>query len=561
MGNEDILIDILAILAAAVVIVPVFKRFRIGSILGYLVAGVFLGPWGLAIITNIEEMQQIAEFGVVFLLFIIGIELKPSRLWLMRHTIFGLGLAQVLITGSLISSIALLFNQPLTISIIIGFGLSLSSTAFGLQILTEKSQLGSHSGRNAFSVLLFQDLAAIPLLMLVSFFAKESSIVQGIELAILETLVTIAAIFLVGRFLINPILHQVASSNNSELFTAATLLLILGISWLTDQVGLSMALGAFLAGLMLADSNYRHQIVADIQPFRGILLGLFFMGVGMSINFGLLKTSWALVLLLVFSLIIIKIIVLWALCRVLKANNNDSIHTSLILSQSGEFGFVIFSLAAMNGVITSDLYQILALIIALTMVTTPLMAYISQRFTIHPYMKDNPHHIRDRDQDSDNRFIIIAGFGRVGRRVAKTLKEADTKYLALDRNPERVAWARKNKFDVFYGDILRGNVLKAVGIDNASMIVIALDNPKHIKHLVKIIRQRYPDIPILARAKDRKHSEELRELGVSIAISELFETGLQLGSAVLEAKGIEESEIQNLLHNIRESYYKKNKFD
>ncbi|MCK5382818.1 MAG: cation:proton antiporter, partial [Gammaproteobacteria bacterium] len=288
MTEAHYLTDILVLLAAAIVAVPVFQRLGLGSVLGYLAAGAIVGPWGFGFIDQVEEIRYIAEFGVIFLLFIIGIELKPARLWAMRRMVFGLGTAQVMLTGLVIAGLALLFDQSLRTALIIGFGLALSSTAFGLQILNERGEMGTVHGRTAFSVLLLQDLAVVPLLTLVSLLAADTALLEGIEFAILEAALVITFVILVGRFFLSPILRLVATSRTAEVFTAAAVFAVLGTAWLMEEVGLSLALGAFLAGLMMAESHYRHQVIADIQPFRGILLGLFFMGVGMSIDFGLL---------------------------------------------------------------------------------------------------------------------------------------------------------------------------------------------------------------------------------------------------------------------------------
>ncbi len=330
MTETDYLADILILLAAAIIAVPVFRRLGFGSVLGYLAAGVIVGPWGLGFIDRIEEIRHIAEFGVIFLLFIIGIELAPARLWTMRRMVFGLGTAQVMVTGLAIAGLALLFGLSPRTAIITGFGLALSSTAFGLQILTERGEMGTKYGHTAFSVLLLQDLAVVPLLTLVSLLAADTTLLEGLEFAILEAVIVIVAVILTGRFFLSPVLRLVATSRTSEVFTAAALFAVLGTAWLMEAAGLSLALGAFLAGLMMADSHYRHQVIADIEPFRGILLGLFFMGVGMSIDFGLLREQGVLFAGLLLGLLLMKTVILWVLCRLMGVGTPDATRVSLI---------------------------------------------------------------------------------------------------------------------------------------------------------------------------------------------------------------------------------------
>jgi len=555
MSETNYLIDILILLAAAVVAVPIFRRLGLGSILGYLAAGAAVGPWGFGFIDQVEDIRHIAEFGVVFLLFAIGIELKPARLWVMRRMVFGLGTAQVVVTGLMLTGVALLFDLPNSTAVIVGFGLALSSTAFGLQILTERGKLGSAYGRTAFSILLLQDLAIVPLLMLVSLLAHDFSLLHGVEFAFLEALLVVVAVILAGRFLLNPLLYQAAASRNAEVFMATAVLVVLGTAWLVGAVGLSMALGAFLAGVMLAESHYRHQVVADIQPFRGILLGLFFMGVGMSINFGLIREYGWLVIALGAGLLCIKAFLLWGLCRVLGVPRNDSIRVSLLLAQSGEFAFVLFGLAAVSGVIDSDLFQFMILIVALTMVLTPLLASMAEYLGYRVKTEPTTHHVNHAVLDTGRPHVIVAGYGRVGRRVVSILTAGGVPYLALDSDPDRVAKARAEGNEVFYGDSSRLDVLKAAGAEQAAALVVTLDQYGSVEKLVSVMRQNYPTIPIYARARDRGHCESLRNTGATVVISEMLEAGLQLGGAVLKARGVANKEVMRLLYGIRKEYY------
>ncbi len=556
MSETRYLIDILILLGAAVVAVPLLHRLGLSSILGYLVAGAVVGPWGFGFISQVEEIRHIAEFGVVFLLFVIGIEMKPSRLWLMRRTVFGLGTAQVVVTGLALAGIAMLFGLTGGAAFIVGFGLALSSTAFGIQILTERGELNSGFGRTAFSVLLLQDLAIVPLLMLVSFWANESALVDSVRLVLLEAVLVIAAVMLAGRFLLNPLLHQVAMSRSAEVFTAAAVFAVLGIAWLTKQFGLSMALGAFLAGLMLADSRYRHQVVADIQPFRGLLLGLFFMSVGMSINFGLILAMGWWILLLVPGLMATKALLLWGLSRLMRVEARDSIRVSLLLSQSGEFAFVLFGLAMVSGLMAEGLFQQLALIVALSMAATPLAAWMETRFRKPQDGNRDPHHVSSVEQAAARRHVIVAGFGRVGRRVVSVLAAGGVPYLGLDADPDRVAHARSDGVEVFFGDASRLDVLKAAGAGEAAALVVTLDQREAAERLVSVIRQHFPELPIYARAIDKEHCVKLRKAGATAVISEMLETGLQLGGSLLKDQGFPGGKVHALLQKIREGYYR-----
>jgi monovalent cation:proton antiporter-2 (CPA2) family protein len=555
MTETHYLADILALLAAAIITVPVFRRLGLGAVLGYLVAGAVVGPWGLGFIDQIEEIRNIAEFGVIFLLFIIGIELKPARLWAMRRMVFGLGTAQVLVTGLAIAGLALLFDQPPKTAVIIGFGLALSSTAFVLQILNERGEMGTGHGRTAFAILLLQDLAVVPLLTLVSLLAARTTLLEGLEFALLDAVLVITLVILVGRFFLSPLLRLVALSRTAEVFTAAAVFAVLGTAWLMEEVGLSLALGAFLAGLMLADSHYRHQVIADILPFRGILLGLFFMGVGMSIDFGLLGRQGVLIAGLVVGLLLIKSAILWVLCRLMGVGTPDATRVALLLSQSGEFGFVLFGLAAMSGVLPQDLFQFLTLLVALTMVTTPLMANLCKLLGKCLTGAANRHDVSTNHIDAGQPHVIIAGFGRVGQRVARILHAGNIPYLAIDSNTDRVLDGRREGFSVFYGDASQVDVLKAAGAGQAGVLVCTLDQAVPAVRLVNILRQHYPDISIHARGRDWQHCEQLLKAGATIAISETLEASLQLGGAVLSTMGIIEEDAAALIESLRKEYY------
>lgn len=555
MAETRYLTDILVLLAAAVIAVPLFRRLGLGSVLGYLAAGVVVGPFGLGFIDRLEEIRHIAEFGVIFLLFIIGIELRPERLWAMRRLVFGLGSAQVLLTGLVIGGLALLFGQSLTEAVIIGFGLALSSTAFGLQVLSERGEMATRHGHTTFSVLLLQDLAVVPLLALVSLLGAKTSLMEGIEFAILEAVAVILVVILAGRYLLTPFLQLVATSRAAEVFTAAALFAVLGTAWLMQEAGLSLALGAFLAGLMMADSQYRHQVIADIEPFRGILLGLFFMAVGMAVDFALLAREVLLFAGLLSGLLLIKSGIVWTLCRLAGIAAPDAARTALLLSQSGEFGFVLFGLAAANGLLPKELFHLLLLLVALSMVSTPLLADLGARVQRRLSRAEVVHDVSTSHIDNGHPHVIIAGFGRVGRRIARLLQAGQVPFLAIESDTDRVLEGRRDGFPVFYGDASQPDVLTAAGAGRARVLVCTLDQTQPAVQLVGSLRQHYPDIAIHARGRDRQHCAQLLRAGATRAVSETLEASLQLGTEVLTSMGLDEARAGELIEAFRKAYY------
>lgn len=555
-AGSHYLVDILAILLATVVVVPIFHSLRLGAILGYLVIGVIIGPWGLGIITAIDEVRHLGEFGVIFLLFILGIELKPEKLWQMRHLVIGLGLGQLLITAAVICSIAIWFGISYQSGIIIGFGLALSSTAFCLQLLAERGGITTPMGRRVFSILLMQDLAVVPLLALISVLAGSDSNVVAESHNFFYAVGAIIALLFTGHYLLNPLLSRIVKSQDPEVFIAASVLLVLGVAWIMKSVGLSMALGAFLAGLMLADSQYRHQIEADILPFRGILLGLFFMTVGMDIDFRLLLDKFWLIIGLTIGLMLIKSFIVYWLARFSGTRHDIASQAAVLLSQSGEFGFVMFIFAAMAGVLELHLAQTLTLIIALTMALTPFSVKLVNVLLEQFY---NPH---DADSESYTKFIdeaeghiILAGFGRVGARIGAILSAADVAYIAIDLSQDRVKEAREQGFPVFFGDASNVKVLHAAGAEQAKMIVIALDDPDNFDRLVPLVRQYYPYVPIHARAKDRHHCADLVSQGATTTVSETLETSLRLTEEILLGSGVDQLHAKKVIDEFRDDYY------
>ena len=556
--SSHYLIDILALLLAAVIVVPFFHAIRLGAILGYLAAGIVLGPWGLGMISEVEEIRHLGEFGVIFLLFVLGIELKPEKLWQMRKMVLGLGLGQLLITAGIIYIISLSFGISQHAAIIIGFGLALSSTAFCLKLLAERGGISTQMGRMSFSVLLLQDLAVVPLLALVSMFAGGDAGTAGSTFSFTYAVLVIVALLVAGHYLLNPILDRVVASQDPDVLVALAVLLVLGVAWIMESIGFSMALGAFLAGTMLAESHYRHQIEADILPFRGILLGLFFMTVGMGIDFGLLWERLALIIILTLGLMLLKGIIVYILARISGAREDISARTAVLLSQSGEFGFIMFGFATMSGVIDVYLSNMMILVIALTMVLTPFAVMGMNLLLNHFYQ---PESDEDKsfcpllEDDNSGGHVILAGFGRVGARIGAILNAANVPYVGIDMDQNRVKAARAQGFSVFYGDASNVKVLQAAGAGQARMIVVAMDNPEHFDRMVPLVRQYYPNLPIHARAKDRQHCAALIMQGASTAVSETLETSLRLSEEVLQGSSVAQTDIDRVINDFRKDYY------
>ena len=559
MAETHYIVDILILLTAAIAVVLLFQRLGLGSVLGFLVAGALVGPWGLGFIVAVDEIQHLAELGVVFLLFVIGIELKPSRLWVMRRSVFGLGTAQVLATGAVIALAALALGVPARTALITGFGLALSSTAFGLQILQDKGEFGTAYGRSSFAILLLQDLAIVPLIALLPLLAQpDLTIAEDVELAGLEAVLILVVVFVLGRILLRPVLRLVAGSRrNPEIFTATGILLVLGTAWLTDWAGLSMALGAFLSGLLLADSPYRHQIIADIQPFRGLLLGLFFMSVGMSVNFGLLGRQGIQVAGLVGGLLLLKAALLWLLCRVSGRSRSESVQVALLLAQAGEFGFVLFGLAHMLGLMDGELYQLLLLVIALSMAATPLLVSLSHRLGRAPAGSPPAAAPSSEPVPALRDHVIVAGFGRFGGSLVPILAKAGVPHLVLEVNPVRVTRARTLGYPVFYGDASRIEVLRSAGAADASLLVLALDHMEDIGKAVVAVRDAFPGLTIYARAWDIEVAQRLRSMGATYAIPETMASGLQLAGDVLRASGVSQEEAVRLVDEARDEKQRK----
>ena len=552
--------DILYFLLAAVVIVPLARQLRSSPVLGYLAAGVVIGPSLLGLIEDTESTLILAEFGIVFLLFAIGLELSVERLKVLKRYVFGLGTTQVVVTAAVIALVLIALGLPTAAALVIGGGLALSSTAFVLQMLVERAELAARFGRVAFSILLLQDLAIVPLLALVPLLGAEgSSVLLALGLAAIKAAAAVGLTLLAGRFLLRPVYRVVAKTRSTELFVATTLLVLLGTGYLMVQAGVSMALGAFLAGLLLSGTEYRHQVEADIRPFRGLLLGLFFMAVGLQIDLGLIAEHAVTVVLAVVALMLGKALVIYGLCRAFGLPDEIAVRVGPLLAQGGEFGFVLVGGGMVVGVVPQVTGQLALAVVAMTMVLTPLSAWIgqslSQRIAQRQAMRGDLPDIAEEVEDLQD-HVVIAGFGRVGQTIAQVLAEAHVPYVGLDLDHDRVRHCRGLDLPVYYGDASQVDVLHTAGLEQAKAAVITLDNPEAASHTVAALRERAPDIPIFVRARDLGHRNELEAQGATAVVPETIEASLQLGGIVLGALGAGDSATTIMEDYRRENYAK-----
>jgi len=525
-------------LAAAVIAVPLFRRYKMGAVLGYLAAGVVIGPSGLGIIGGVSSIMHVAELGIVMLLFVIGLELQPSRLWVLRKSVFGLGAAQVTLTAALITAVSVAFGLPLATAVVIGFALAMSSTAFVLQTLAERGELTTRKGRSSFAILLFQDIAVIPLLALIPLLGAGDETPIGAEawLAAGKAIAVIAAIVFGGRYLLRPVFRLIAGSGIKEIFTAAALLVVIGTALGVASVGLSMSLGAFLAGMLLADSEYRHELEANIEPFKGLLLGLFFISVGMSVDLGLILREPGTIIAMVLGLMLIKAAVLFIVTRFAGQDSRSALSVAATLSQGGEFAFVIFAIAVAGGIMETALVSSLVIAVIISMALTPLAMTLDDALRKRTSGKAKENF--DEIEEPENR-IIIAGFGRVGQMVARILTARDIGFTALDISSEQIEVVRRfgnNK--AYYGDASRLDMLGAAGAHEAQLFVLAIDDIEASVRTAETVRKHFPKLKILARVRNRFHAYRMMDLGVDFIIRETLGSALELAEHVLAATGV-----------------------
>lgn len=552
--------DILVILVAAVGVTLLFHRLRISPIIGYLAVGVALGPSGLGVVTDIEEMAFLGELGVVFLLFAIGLEMPISRLKAMRAEMLGLGLAQVGVTAITIGFIAWAMGFDTAAAAVIGAALALSSTATVLRLLVERRELDGTHGRTALSVLLFQDIAVMPMLAFVPLLGQTgASLFSALATAVLGGGAALVVIIFAGRVIMGPGLALVARMRNAELFIATALLILLGAAWLSATAGLSMALGAFVAGVLLAGTSYKHQVEADILPFRGLLLGLFFLSVGMSVDAGLVLSEIGTVTLLTLGLLILKATLLMLLALAYGHKAATAVRAGLILAQTGEFAFVLLGLAAQQGVIeTGPAWQILNAVVGLSIIATPFLAMAAERAGQAIERRTHSALAPKSETECDEEdHVIIAGYGRVGRTACLLLQEAGIKFIAVDMDPKTVTAARKAGQPVYFGDASRLDLLRGLGAAHARLAVVTLDDAEASEHAVAALREIAPGLPILARARDRDHGERLEGLGASEAFDEAKESGLLLGERALIRSGLDPAQASEQTQAYRSENYER----
>ncbi len=544
MHTDGFLQQALIYLAAGIVAVPIFKRLGLGAVLGYLVAGVAIGPWGLRLIADPQTVLGFGEIGVVLLLFLVGLELNASRVWALRRTIFGLGMAQVVATVLAVTGIALLLGQPLAVGLVAGMGFAMSSTAIGLATLGEKNLLATPGGQASFAVLLFQDLAVVPLLLALAFLGGEAQAFRWSDAA--KALGLIVALIGIGRLLVRPVLRYVAETRLREVFIGLALFLVLGAALLSEAVGLSPGLGAFLAGVVLADSEYRHELEIDIDPFKGLLLGLFFMAVGMSIDVGLFAAAPLAVLGIALGVVALKVALLYLVARPFYCGSGDAALFAVALSQAGEFAFVIFGAAA--AILPPTVAALLNAAVAVSMLTTPplLMAY--QRL-VQPRLGRRAE--REPDVIREANPVIVAGFGRFGQVVARVLRGLGIGATVIDHDPGQIDTVRRFGWKAYYGDATRLELLEQAGIAQARLLLVALDDPKAAMTVVQRVRGRYPALAIVARARSRTDAYEYAALGVP-SVREVFGSALDSAGLVLKHLGLEEARVASILERFRD---------
>ena len=535
-GNLELF---LIFLIAAVVAVPLFRRLGLGAVLGYLVAGVLMGPFGWRLVKDPASVLAFSELGVVMLLFVIGLELSPSRLWVMRRHVFGIGGLQVAITALAIGAATAMMGLGWKTNLVVGLGLALSSTAVGLQLLAERKDLTSRYGRMAFAILLFQDLAAIPLLALIPLLGEAKAAAQSAPPldAVVRAVGMIALVVIGGRLLLRQLFRAVAWTKMGEVFTATSLLVVVGTAWLMQWGGLSMGLGAFLAGVLLADSEFRHELEAQIEPFKGLLLGLFFIAVGMSIDLNRVMAEPALIAAGVVALLALKALILFGIgMRPGRLPAREALLLGSVLALGGEFAFVVFSDAFRVGLIDSVLRDRLVAVIGLSMAATPLLVMAASN-----WLQEHPEKKLEREADTidhENPRVIIAGFGRMGQIVGRMLRAQGVPFTALEHSVEQVEQSRRFGTMIYFGDPTRADLLRAAHADQAEIFVLTTDDAETTIRTARLLKRQYPHLKVFARARNRQHAFKLMDLGVEVIVRETFHSSLDMGQQVMEALGV-----------------------
>jgi glutathione-regulated potassium-efflux system protein KefB len=544
------LLSVVVLLGAGVVAVPLFKRLGLGSVLGYLAAGLVIGPFGLGFFSDPETILHVAELGVVMFLFIIGLEMQPTKLWGMRNEIFGLGALQVIVCALLLTGVGIATGFPVAVSFVSGAGFVLTSTAIVMQLLEERGEIASAKGQRMVSILLFEDLAIVPLLALVAFLAPISTTEAGglrwLDIGI--GIGAVAGLIIAGRYLLNPLFGLLAMTRAREVMTAAALLVVLGAALVMQVSGLSMAMGAFLAGVLLSESTFRHQLEADVEPFRGILLGLFFLAVGMSLNLAVVAANWQMVIFYVAAFMIVKAIAIYIVARMLKSSHRESLERAIVMAQGGEFAFVLYSTATAVGILDGESNAILTAIIIISMVLTPL-AIIGMRYILPAETQA----LKDIDiAEGLTGRVLVIGFGRFGQISSQPLLLRDVDVSIIDNDIEMIQAAAQFGFKVYFGDGTRLDILHAAGAGRAQAVLICVDKAETILSIARLIKAEFPLVQIYARSFDRGNTIELIKIGVEYQIRETFESALMFGQTTLVGLGVDPEEAAEIIRDIRQ---------
>ena len=547
------LVRVVTLLAAAVIAVPLFKRLGLGSVLGYLAAGLIIGPFGLKFFDDPQAIIHVAELGVVMFLFVIGLEMKPSHLWNLRRQIFGLGSMQVILAAAMLTFVGIAFGYPWQVAFVSASGFVLTSTAIVMQVLGERHELATPQGQSMVSILLFEDLLIVPLLAVVAFMAPtvptataDTSLWMKLGMAALSLAILVAA----GRWLLNPMFRVLAKSKAREVMTAAALLVVLGAALLMEWGGLSMAMGAFLAGVLLSESSFRHQLEADIEPFRGLLLGLFFLGVGMALDLNVVAQNWKLIVSGVLALMAAKAAVIYGVARLAKSSHADALERAVLMAQGGEFAFVLFSAAASQGVISGTVNANMTAIVVLSMALTPLFLIIHGRFSRKSGI--NLEGVESLNGDEALRGnVLIIGFGRVGQIASQAPIAYGAQISIIDNNPDIIRQADKDGFKVYYGDGAREDILHAAGAENADCILICIDDAHATTRIVEIAKHVCPNTRLIVRAFDREHAFELVKAQADFFVRETFEAAMSMGNEAVKMLGADESQSAEICERVR----------
>lgn len=555
MHDISYLRDILILLFASVAVVIIFKQLGLSPALGYLFSGAAIGPFGFGVLTSVETTSSIAELGIVFLLFAIGLELTFSRLISMRKYVLGFGSLQVILTTAFISLICVkFFHLSNETAIIIGSALALSSTAIVMQVIAEHSEQSTRVGRLSFSILLMQDLAVIPILVLLPLLSKtDINITHALGGAFMDAAIAMAIIFVVGRLLLRPIYRLIAEAKSDVLFLSFTLIVVLGSAYLSNYMGLSFGLGAFVAGLMVAETEYKYRVEEEILSLKSLLLGLFFMTIGMSFDFDLLLTSLPYIVLASLALIAVKTSIIVLLCRIFRFPMAPAIHTGLLLSQGGEFAFVVFLMAVRQKFIEVDLSQFLMTVVTFTMALTPLLATLGRNIKARLYTKEVLHDNKLKREIGDvSKHVVIVGFSKVGRIVAYILRKRGINYIVLENNHRAVRIEKNNGYNIYYGDAMNVDILRYVGIERAESVIVAMDDEIACIKITRFIHENFPNALVITKSETINNAERFKKVGASFVVSKNLETGLQLSHAALSSVGVSNLEINNALGAFRD---------